>query len=151
MLLFMLLIHPFMIYVLLGYPLVADGPWLATLYARHITSGRVFSGNVPMWFALALLLFCAAVALVRIWKPNQAAAQNLPASAPGSAALLGFGATLMVSTFLVRIVQPLGTNVLNFQLCFFPQYIAAFLVGGAAGKHGWLEALATSRPARIAG
>jgi glucans biosynthesis protein C len=58
---------------------------------------------------------------------------------------------LAVSTFLVRLGQPIGTNVLNFQLCFFPQYIAAFAVGVAAGKHGWLDALATSRRARIAG
>jgi len=36
-------------------------------------------------------------------------------------------------------------------LCFFPQYIAAFVAGIAAGRHCWLEALAGSRAARIAG
>ena len=150
-LLFMLLIQPFMVYVLLGYPHTADRPSLATLYARYITSGRVLSGNGPMWFALALLLFCVVLTLGRIRKPAKTAPVSLPVNAPSGTTLLGFAAALVLSTFLIRLVQPLGTNVLNFQLCYFPQYIAAFAVGVAAGKHGWLEALAKSRRARIAG
>jgi peptidoglycan/LPS O-acetylase OafA/YrhL len=146
-LLFMLLIQPFMVYVLLGHPHIPDRPSLAVLYGRYLTSGRVFSGNGPMWFALALLLFCVVLAAVRRCRPLKAGS----AAAPGSAALLGFGAVLIASTFLVRTVQPLGTDVLNFQLCFFPQYVAAFMVGVAAGKRGWLEALTTSRRARVAG
>jgi hypothetical protein len=59
--------------------------------------------------------------------------------------------TLVVCTFLVRLMQPLGSNVLNFQLGFFPQYIAAFIVGVAAGRGGWMDALATSRRAKVAG
>jgi len=150
-LLFMLLIQPFMIHVLLGHPHVADRPSLGVLYERYIASGRILSGSGPMWFALALLCFCAALASVRVWKPARLATSNSGNDAPGGAALLGFGALLVLSTFLVRLVQPIGTNVLNFQLCFFPQYIAAFAVGVAAGKRGWLEALATSQRVRIAG
>jgi peptidoglycan/LPS O-acetylase OafA/YrhL len=56
-----------------------------------------------------------------------------------------------VATFAIRIFQPIGTNVLNFQLCFFPQYLAAFAVGIAAGRGGWLDALARSQVARRAG
>ena len=150
-LLYMLLIHPFMVYVLLGHPHVADGPSLAVLYGRYLASGRVFSGSGPMWFALALLAFCAALAGVRVLKPANVAPVNLQTGAPGGAALVGFGAVLAVSTFVIRLLQPIGTNVFNFQLCFFPQYIAAFALGVAAGKHGWLEALAKSRQARVAG
>jgi len=150
-LLFMLILHPFMVYVLLGYPPTPDRPPLATHYARYITSGKVFSGNGPMWFALALLLFCAALAVVRLWKPPPVAPATPSARAPSSAALLGFGALLVLSTFLIRLWQPLGTSVVNFQLGCFPQYIAAFAVGVIAGKHGWLAVLAKSRRARIAG
>ena len=56
-----------------------------------------------------------------------------------------------MATFLIRLWQPIGTNVLNFQLCFFPQYIAAFAAGVVAGRRGWLEELAKSRRARVAG
>ena len=72
-------------------------------------------------------------------------------SPPGPAVWLSFGVALVVVTFLVRLVQPIGTNILNFQLCFFPQYSAAFIAGVAAGRHGWLNSMATSRSARIAG
>jgi peptidoglycan/LPS O-acetylase OafA/YrhL len=150
-LLFMLLVQPFMLYVLLGHPHIPDRPSLATLYGRYLTSGRVLSGNGPMWFALALLVFCAVLAGVRVWKPAKVASASPPVGRPSGAALIGFAGVVALSTFLVRLVQPLGTNVLNFQLCYFPQYIAAFAVGVAAGKHGWLEALATSRRARVAG
>ncbi len=150
-LLFMLLIQPFTVYVLLGHPHIPDRPSLADLFTSYLTSGRVLRGNGPMWFALALLFFSAALVGLRAWKPGKTAAASPASRAPNGAALAGFGAVLVVSTFLVRTVQPLGTDVLNFQLCFFPQYIAAFIVGVAAGKHGWLEALATSRRVRVAG
>ena len=150
-LLFMLLINPLMTHVMLGYPHGADRPSLAALYGSYLTSGRFLSGSGPMWFALALLCFCAVLAVVRVCKPAKVLAANTSSGAPSGAALLGFGALLVLSTFLIRLAQPIGTSVLNFQLCFFPQYIAAFVVGVAAGKRGWLEALATSRRARIAG
>lgn len=118
-LLYMLLIHPFMVYVLLGHPHVADGPSLAVLYGRYLASGRVFSGSGPMWFALALLVFCAVLAVVRILKPANVTPVNLQTGAPSGAALVGFGAVLAVSTFLIRLLHPIGTNVFNFQLCFF--------------------------------
>ncbi len=150
-LLYMLCIQPFIVYVLLGNPHVADRPGLAVLYGRYLASGRVLSGNGPMWFALALLVFCAVLAGVRAWRPVRIAAVSPAPHVPGGTALLGFGVMVGLVTFLVRLVQPLGTNVLNFQLCFFTQYVAAFIVGVAAGKRGWLEALAKSRPARLAG
>ncbi len=150
-LLYMLVIHPFMVYVLLGAPQVPNRPDPATLYAHYLTSGRVLSGNGPMWFALALLVFSVVLAGVRAAEPRRKSAPGPTSEPPGAGALLGFGLVLVLSTFLVRLVQPLGTDVLNFQLGFFPQYIAAFVVGVAAGKQGWLETLATSRRARIAG
>jgi glucan biosynthesis protein C len=150
-LLFMLLIQPFMVYVLLGRPQVPNRPSLATLYGGYLISGRFLGGSGPMWFALALLIFCVVFAGARAWRPASFPATGSPAIAPGGVALLGFGGLLVASTFLVRLVQPIGARVMNFQLCYFPQYIAAFAVGVAAGKHGWLEALATSRQARVAG
>ena len=149
-LLYMMLIHPFMVYVLLGHPHIPDGPSLAALYGRYLASGRVLSGSGPLWFALALLVFCCVFAGWRVLRPPIDGSPSPAAVAPGPAALLGFGAALVGSTFLIRIVQPIGTNVLNFQLCFFPQYLAAFIAGVAAGKHGWIEALATTRRARLA-
>ena len=172
-LLYMLLIHPFMVFVLLGHPHVPDRPSLPALYWRYLASGSVFSGSGPMWFALALLAFCAVLAaglgssrreeaLIRnqrseVGSQDPCCDQSLTSAAtvhrkaPSLSALLGFSALLVISTFVVRLVQPVGTSVLNFQLCYFPQYIAAFVAGLAAGKHGWLESLVISRRSRVAG
>ncbi len=74
------------------------------------------------------------------------------ASAPGSAALLGFrGGTGSLSTFLVRLVQPFGRDVLNFQLLLLPAIHRGFHRGRRRRKHGWLEALVTTRRVRVAG
>jgi glucans biosynthesis protein C len=148
---YMLVIHPFMIYVLLGRPQVPDQPSLVALYGNYVASGRVFSGNGPMWFALALLFFCAALAGRRTWTPRTGLTNEASPRAPSSLALASFAGAVVLITFGVRILQPCGTSVLNFQLSFFTQYVAAFAVGVAAGRRGWLEALASSRRARIAG
>ncbi len=101
---------------------------------------------------LALLLFSAVLASWRSLRPASSQVMDPGGvAAPGPSMLLIFGIALGLVTFGVRLVQPIGTNVLNFQLCFFPQYIAAFAVGVAAGRNGWLEALANSPRARVAG
>jgi hypothetical protein len=137
--------------VLLGQPRVAHPPPLGARFADYFASGRVFSGSGPMWFALALLMFSVGFALWRWLKPARVEPGISAASPPGAMTLLGFGALLVVATFLVRLWQPIGTNVLNFQLCYFAQYVAAFAAGVAAGRGGWLEALAQTSRARVAG
>lgn len=150
-LLYMLVIHPLMIYVLLGAPRTAGRPSLGVLYAGYLTSLRVLRGSGPLWFALALLVFCLVLAAWQLLsaKPEVEARAKIPA--PGPASLLMLGCILVMTTFAMRLFQPIGTNVLNFQLCFFPQYIALFVAGLAAGRHQWLDDLAAARRARIAG
>lgn len=145
-LLFMLVLHPF---ILLGLnPWNADFPPFAEFYPHYLASGRFLSSSGPLWFALALLIFCAALAGWRHWRPSPPA---LPTAPPDARKLWLFALGLASATFAIRVVQPIGTNVMNFQLCFFPQYIAAFAVGLAASRHGWLAALAASSTARRAG
>ncbi len=150
-LLYMLVIHPFMVYILLGHPHVPNRPSLPVLYGQYLTSERVLSGSGPLWFALALLLFSLVLAMWRALSKPNLSAEGGSTVAPSVAGLVAFACLIILSTFLVRLVQPIGTNLLNFQLCFFPQYIAAFVAGVAAGRNGWLAPLAASRRARIAG
>jgi peptidoglycan/LPS O-acetylase OafA/YrhL len=146
-LLYMLLIHPF---ILLGLNPWGDnfGP-PATFYARYLASGHFLGSSGPLWFAVALLLFSLALAAWVRWRPSSPAA---PTGVAPSARILGlFALALGLGSFAVRLVQPIGTNVLNLQLCFFVQYIAWFLAGLHAARHGWLVPLATSLRARTAG
>lgn len=145
-LLYMLVLHPF---ILLGLnPWEARFPPFATFYPRYVLSGDFLGESGPLWFALALLLFCVGLAA---WRGMRLPTPDLPAPAPTAGRLWMFGLGLASATFAIRIVQPIGTDVSNFQLCFFPQYIAAFAAGLAAARHGWLATLAASPTARRAG
>jgi hypothetical protein len=48
-----------------------------------------------------------------------------------------------VCTFLVRIIEPIGANILNMQLCFFSQYVLLFAVGVFAYRGNWLMRIPT--------
>ncbi|MBP6507679.1 MAG: acyltransferase [Opitutaceae bacterium] len=146
-LLYMLVIHPF---ILLGLnPWHADFPPAGEFYAHYLSTGKFIGSSGPLWFAFALLIFCTLLATWHALRPAVPASSFTPPA--GAARLWRFGLILVLATFLVRIVQPVGTSWLNFQFCFFAQYVAAFLVGLAAAQHGWLIALAASPVARRAG
>lgn len=57
-LLYMLVIHPCTVYFLLGRTW-ANKPSFAGFYSKYFFEGRILSGSGPLWFALALLIFCA--------------------------------------------------------------------------------------------
>jgi glucan biosynthesis protein C len=47
---------------------------------------------------------------------------------------------LALTSYLVRIVVPLGTYVLSFpSLAYFPQYLSFFLIGLVAARNNWLS------------
>lgn len=145
-LLYMLVIHPFIVFVMLSR---TDLSVLGQKYLGYITSGRFLSGNGPLWFALVLFIFCSFLVLVRQFS-HQSRAED-PRPFPKAATFVIAGVLLVLATFAVRLAQPIGTNVLNFQLCFFAQYILAFAFGITCSKYHWLEPLATSPSVRVAG
>lgn len=89
----------------------------------------------PLWFTLALLGFTIAFTLCI--SPSALAEPTRERRLRHSHLVflaLGMGGI----TYLVRIFQPIGTDVWNMQLCFFAQYIILFLFGIAAFKNNWL-------------
>ncbi len=111
-------------------------------YRGYITSGNFLTSSGPMWFALALLGFSMVYALIRVVMPDRASTSRR--AVPGVAALLATGVAMGVVSFLVRLVQPIGTNILNMQLCFFTQYIVLFAVGIIAFRNDWFMSLPRS-------
>ncbi len=150
---------PTLLYMLVIHPAIVIGlnPWdhafgsKLAWYRRFVLSGEFFGESGPLWFAFALLLFCSLLVGWRQFRPFAPPPSPSIAVPPTSAQLWLFAIGLALATFLVRTVQPIGTNVLNFQLCFFPQYIAAFLAGLAAARGGWLVPLARTARASRAG
>jgi len=130
---FMVVIQPLVIHFLLHH---GDRPFWTYLHT-YFTTDRVLNGSGPMWFALALLFFCLCYGLTRLLFPGK----SLAIAVPNLPKMLGFAVIIGLITFVVRLVQPIGTNVLNMQLCFFTQYIALFILGIVAYRNHWLANL----------
>src|SRR5437899_563456 len=113
-LLFMLLIHPITVYWLLRDFAQGSRPPLFRAYWPYLSSGRFLSGSGPMWFTLALLFFSVVYATIRAAGPNTREDQN-DAPLPDHRQVFGIALLMGLCTFLVRIVQPIGTNILNMQ------------------------------------
>jgi len=146
---YMLVIHPF---ILLGL-----NPWHAKFnppfdfYLKYISSGKFLSSSGPLWFTFALLIFCLVLVAWRALRPLPPRNASPAHAAPSSRRLWLFALALGFGTFLVRLVQPIGTSILNLQLCYFVQYVACFVAGLHAARNGWLLPLAGSSQARRAG
>lgn len=156
---YMLAIHPFILLIL--------NPWNANFgspgafYLKYISSGRFLRSTGPLWFAVALLILSLLLAGSRLVWPRSSvdkrdgspaqAALAFAVAAPKVASLWTFALALGLGTFALRLGQPIGTNVLNMQLCYFVQYVAFFVCGLHAGRRGWLVPLAASSYARTAG
>ncbi len=92
------------------------------------------SGTGVMWFAVALFIFSLIYGLLRliVRKPTNHINNEINPSFFKVVVLI---LIIAVSAFLIRIVQPIGTNILNMQLCFFASYIVLFIVGILAYKN----------------
>ncbi|HVN54787.1 MAG TPA: acyltransferase family protein [Anaerolineaceae bacterium] len=142
-LLYMLVIHPFIIYFIMGLPWASVKPAFLDFYTGYVTSLDFVGSSGPLWFALALLIFSIVYALYRL-----AAASRKPAPAAKvkvtSARLVGLTLAIALLAFLLRLVQPLGTSILNMQIGFFSQYLILFPVGILAYRQGWFSKIETA-------
>jgi fucose 4-O-acetylase-like acetyltransferase len=103
----------------------------------YFASGQIVSGTGPMWFCAALLVFCAGYIAFRT-APSRSAEDEV-ADPPGARSIAVVVAAIAFATFVVRLWQPLGSSVLNLQLCYFPSYVVMFGLGAAAHRGRWLE------------
>jgi surface polysaccharide O-acyltransferase-like enzyme len=91
-----------------------------------------------LWFVAALLLFTLVYVLWRLLSKKY---RSKPLTAPSSRMILWFAAAVGIISFLVRIVFPIGwiLHPVGFQLAYFSQYVALFLLGLVASKNNWLD------------
>lgn len=135
-LIYMLLLHPFIIYILLGDTWSTALPPFLDYYRNYITTDFI-SESGPLWFAFALLIFSFIYALIRLLSKykKRVEVRNIPSNKVVVLLML----IIAGGAFLIRIIQPIGTNVMNMQLCFFTQYVALFIVGILIYRHNWME------------
>jgi len=131
--LFMIVVQPLIVFYLMR--LWPDGFWQGYLH-RYLLTVYFPSGSGPMWFTIALLIFSCVYALLR--RLHISFRPPLPENAAGVAAA---GLGIAVLAYLIRTVLPIGTSVLNMQLCFFAQYMALFWLGAVTARRRWLDRL----------
>jgi surface polysaccharide O-acyltransferase-like enzyme len=101
--------------------------------ASLVPANRIFyldtlaGASGPLWFAVALLIFSVIYAVVRL-VGGLARDASKPSKTRGDLEItpkaVHIGAAVVMTviaagSFLVRLVQPVGTSVYNMQLCFF--------------------------------
>ena len=118
LLIYMLLLHP--LAVRIAYPDMDFWAWFINAVKRF----DFFSWTGPLWFVEALLLFTFAYLLVLRFAKNIRLKLKLK---PLNVAKLIV--IITVVAFLLRLVFPIGTNVLNLQFSFFSAYILLFVIG----------------------
>lgn len=140
---------PLLVFFLVLFPLTvalartSEGHAFWTGWWTMFRSG-VF-GPGPLWFAEALLLFAAGYLLWRKLRPPHP--QAIPTRVPGFVSLAFTAALLGFTSFLVRLVMPVGRELAWLQLGYFPCYIFLFAAGCAASRSRLLENI-TFRDAR---
>ena len=99
-----------------------------------------------LWFTAALLVFTVSYAALR-----QLSALQYRMSLPSLRGMLLFAVGIGLISFLVRLRFPIGwvLHPLGFQLCYFPQYIAFFIVGVLARQNHWFDQLSDEQGKRF--
>ena len=134
---YVLVVHPLTVFYLMDRERTRITIPFTDYYSHYLTSGSFLGGTGPMWFALALLIFCVAYALVhQVAGPRESVARPF-----SSGLLLVLALAASFGAFALRLKWPIGTNVSNMQLCFFSQYIILFCFGILAHGRGWLAAI----------
>jgi hypothetical protein len=136
---FIFIIDPFMQYALISagvLPSPTGSPMTTQAFLGLFTNPLNGLGFGPLWFIEALFFFT----LIYVGWRLISKSPSKPRSIPRNSTIVLLAIALGAVTFMVRIWLPVG-NVLNpfgFQLPFFPQYIAFFIVGVIAFRGNWL-------------
>ena len=137
---------PLIIWIFVLSPISSIGYWQMPAELTGITnplSWQVYPfllGLGVAWFLALLLIFNLGYAVWRWLTKNRGSSST---SEPSSPSYLGIGIfilALALVTYLVRIIIPIGKEVLDFPtLGYLPQYISLFIVGTVAYRRKWFR------------
>jgi len=102
-------------------------------------------GLGPLWFALLLLVFCLGYAAIRWLTRGRSAAAPREGAPPTYLGVGLFALVLAGASYLMRMVVPIGKEVLDFPtLAYLPQYLSFFVVGIVASRRDWFRTVPAS-------
>jgi hypothetical protein len=121
---------------LLVFTFVLWPPLVAVLDRATGHPVRVVVDPAHVWFVEVLLLFSLGYAAWRWWRPDP----PVSATTLELRGVLAVAAGVAVATFLVRLRFPLDSDqVAQLHVWQWPQLLALFGLGVAAGRRGWLD------------
>ena len=146
---------PVLLYMLLIGPVTeyfVAHSWTSTLptsfaseWVKHIRNGEVLQENGPLWFCLALLIFCLVYAAFRsLGRSHVRPLEN--GAPPSTGHLVRFALLMAALSYFVRALDP--GSLLNMHLGDFPQYILLFTAGVLAARRDWMPKLDFQRGVR---
>lgn len=105
-------------------------------YLHGIISFQFIGWSGPLWFTLALLIFTIGYVACKRRCDVLAAKYAFKITIKNILALV---LLIGMVAFAIRLIFPIGTSVLNFQLCYFSAYIFMFLMGIFAQQKNIIE------------
>jgi hypothetical protein len=142
-LIYMLFIQTAIIYYLLAFQWKGLRPPFSEYLVNYIKNFDFLGGSGPMWFALALLIFSAIYAAFRRFSRSSTGPKP-EKEIPGHFAVVGLVLLISAGAFAIRLFQPIGTSVMNMQLCYFSSYIIMFIIGIISYRNRWLQRISYS-------
>jgi surface polysaccharide O-acyltransferase-like enzyme len=142
---------PLIIFYFVLSPISSTGAWQMPASLTGITTPLTWQayphllGMGPMWFVAMLLIFDFGYAVWRMLTKNRTSYSMGKSSLPGYLLIGVFILALALISYLVRMVIPIGKEVLDFPtLAYLPQYLSLFVLGTVASRHNWLRTLPSS-------
>jgi glucans biosynthesis protein C len=103
-----------------------------------------------LWFVVLLLIFDIGYAA---WRWVTRSRTTPPVNKPSLPTYTTIGAFILVlaaTSFLVRLVAPIGHSILQFpSLSYLPEYLSFFLIGIVAYRGDWLRTISGSMAKRV--
>jgi glucans biosynthesis protein C len=128
---YMVIVHPICIKVL------NPDLELGTFIVNGLKSGKILSWSGPLWFTLTLLIYSLVYLAKRKWLPKLTFS-NFEFTPKNVLAITGI---VTLIAFLVRLVFPIGSSVLNLQFSFFTAYIVFYVLGIISYQNKSLDSL----------
>ncbi len=133
------LIIPALIYMVIINPFIGIVELNQKLTSFNISD--FLSGTGVMWFVVALFFFSLIYGLVRLFVHKFFLNSNSLRITPSFVNAVILILIISVCAFLIRIIQPIGTSILNMQFSFFASYIALFIVGIIAYRNNLFSSI----------
>lgn len=142
---------PLVVFIFVLNPISSIGFYQMPASLTGITSPLTWQtypkliGVGPLWFVAMLLIFDFGYAAWRVATRNRASQLAINSAPPGYLAIGIFVLVLALASYLVRIVIPMGKDVLGFPtLSYLPQYLSLFILGTVASRHNWFRTIPNS-------